>query len=217
MASLSAEPLSKTTRPAVGPLEVLAEARRRFAAGRRLDMRELAADMGISRATLYRWVGDRERLLGEVLWGFAEAGLEQARSCADANATDQGADWVARFCLRFMETTATFQPIRRFVEAEPDAALRVLTSHHGVQHQRLIATLRLTLEERAAAGYLDLPMSAADLAYVINRVAESFIWREFITGEQGGESDLTRAAGVVRILLGARNPVTTARNAELSH
>ena len=217
MASLSAQPLSKTARPAVGPLEVLAAARRRFVAGRRLDMRELAADMGISRATLYRWVGDRERLLGEVLWGFAEAGLEQARSYADANATDPGPDWVARFCHRFMEITATFQPIRRFAEAEPDAALRVLTSHHGLQHQRLIDILRLTLEERAAAGHLDLRLSAADLAYVINRVAESFIWREFITGEQAGESDLARAADVVRILLGAQDSVKTAGGADLSH
>lgn len=195
---MPAEPLSATARAAVGPLEVLQEARRRFLAGRRLDMRELAADMGISRATLYRWVGDRERLLGEILWSLAERGVEQARSCADATATDPGADWIARFCHRFMELTATFPPIRRFVEAEPDAALRVLTSHHGIQHQRLIATLRGLLAERADAGDLKLRLDPADLAYVIIRVAESFIWREFITGE---ESDLARAGEVIKILL----------------
>lgn len=198
MASTSAEPLSRTSRAAVGPREVLQEARRRFLAGRRLDMRELAADMGISRATLYRWVGDRERLLGEILWSLAEAGVEQARSYADATATDPGADWIARFSHKFMETTAAFEPIRRFVEAEPDAALRVLTSNHGVQHQRLIGVLRRVLEERAAAGTLRLRLDAADLAYVIIRVAESFVWREFITGE---ESDLARATEVIRILL----------------
>jgi AcrR family transcriptional regulator len=198
MASLSAEPLSRTARAAVGPLEVLHEARRRFISGQRLDMRELAADMGISRATLYRWVGDRERLLGEILWSLAERGLEQARSHADATATGPGADWIARFNQSFMEMTAGFQPIRRFVEAEPDAALRVLTSNHGVQHQRLIAALRAVLEERAAAGYIKLRLNAADLAYVIIRVAESFVWREFITGE---ESDLARATEVIRVLL----------------
>jgi AcrR family transcriptional regulator len=198
MAPLSAEPLSRTARAAVGPLEVLNEARRRFISGQRLDMRELAADMGISRATLYRWVGDRERLLGEILWSLAERGLEQARSHADATATGPGADWIARFSQSFMEATAGFQPIRRFVEAEPDAALRVLMSNHGVQHQRLIAALRAVLEERAAAGHIKLRLNAADLAYVIIRVAESFVWREFITGE---ESDLARATEVIRVLL----------------
>jgi hypothetical protein len=54
------------------------------------------------------------------------------------------------------------------------------------------------LEERAATGSLSLRLDAADLAYVIIRVADSFIWREFITGE---ESDLARAAEVIRILL----------------
>lgn len=198
MVDASAEPLSRTARPAVGPLEVLGEARRRFLSGRRLDMRELAADLGISRATLYRWVGGRERLLGEILWSLAERGIEEARRYADATASDPGADWVTRFNQGFMDATAAFEPIRRFVEAEPDAALRVLTSNHGVQHQRLIHYLRTVLEERAAAGHLKLRLNAADLAYVIVRIAESFIWREFITGE---ESDLARAAEVIKVLL----------------
>ncbi len=198
MTSVDAEPLTLTARAAVGPLEALHEARRRFLSGRKLDMSELAADLGISRATLYRWVGDRERLLGEILWLQAEIGLEQARAYADATATDPGADWMARFSQCFIEATAGFRPIRRFVEAQPDAALRVLTSRHGVQHQRLRSGVRAILEERAAAGYLKLRLDAADLAYVIIRIGESFIWREFITGE---ESDLASATYVIRILL----------------
>lgn len=182
-------------RQAVGPLDVLAEARRRFLRGSRLDMRELAADLEISRATLYRWVGDRERLLGEILWSLGERGLAEARTAAEG-AT--GVEWVVRFYSRFMQITSTFEPIRRFVEAEPDTALRVLTSRHGVQQQRLIEAVRQTLEEKAAAGELTLKLPAEDLAYVMVRVGESFIWREFITGE---EPDISRAANVVRVLL----------------
>lgn len=184
--------------PVIGPLEVLREARRRFLQGRRLDMRELAADLGISRATLYRWVGDRERLLGEILWSLCERGLTEARGHADADRTARGVEWVVRLCSRFMEITAGFEPIRRFVEAEPDAALRVLTSRYGVQQRRLIEALRSILEEKAGAGELALRVDAGDLAYVIVRVSESFIWRELITGE---EPDLAKAAAVVRILL----------------
>lgn len=183
---------------AIGPLDVLREARRRFLQGRRLDMRELASDLGMSRATLYRWVGDRERLLGEIMWSLGEVGLTEARAYADAHAAGRGIDWVVHFYSRFMAITADFEPIRRFVEAEPDTALRVLTSRHGVQQRRLIDALRALLEERAAAGDLALRVDAGDLAYVMVRIAESFIWREFITGE---EPDLSKAALIVRILL----------------
>ena len=41
-------------------------------------------------------------------------------------------------------------------------------------------------------------LEAPDLAYVMVRVGESFIWREFITGD---EPDLGRAAEAVRVLL----------------
>jgi len=184
-----------TLRSPVGPLDVLKEARRRFLKGRRVDMGELATDMGISRATLYRWVGDRERLLGEILWSLAESGLQEARAHS-AGAT--GVDSVVRFHRRMMEVTAGFEPIKRFVEAEPDLAIRVLTSKHGVQQRRLIEATRVFLEEKAAAGELQLRLPAADLAYVMVRIGESFIWREFITGE---EPDISRAAEVVRVLL----------------
>ena len=52
--------LAGDARPPVGPLDALREGRRWFLAGQRVDMSELAAALGISRATLYRWVGDRE-------------------------------------------------------------------------------------------------------------------------------------------------------------
>ncbi len=190
--------LSGQARAGVAPLDVLRVARRRFIDGRRVDMSELAGDLRISRATLYRWVGDRERLLGEIIWSFADGGLTESRTYADASAGDKGADWVVRFCSRFMEITAAFEPIRRFLEAEPDVAMRVLTSKHGVPEGRLMNTLRGVLEEKAAAGELKLRLNAGDLAYVIVRISESFIWREFISGE---EPDLAKAADVIRVLL----------------
>jgi AcrR family transcriptional regulator len=181
-------------RRALGPLDALAAARRHFLRGERLDMQELAAELGVNRATLYRWVGSRERLLGEVLWSLAELGLAEARAAA----TGSGVDWVVSFYARFLDITATHQPIRRFVESDPEGALRLLTSQQGVQQRRLIDAVRRLLEERRDAGELHLRLDPADLAYVMVRVGESFIWRELITGE---EPDLARAADVVRVLL----------------
>src|SRR5687767_10164522 len=53
-------------------------ARARFLAGERVDMNGLAADLGLHRTTLFRAVGGRDRLLGEVLWSLAEPALRAA-------------------------------------------------------------------------------------------------------------------------------------------
>ena len=190
--------LSGDVRPPVGPLDALREARRRFLKGQRIDMGEVATSLAISRATLYRWVGDREQLLGEILWSLAEAGLKDARAHADRTARDKGVDWIVRYNAHFVRATARFDPIRKFIEAEPDIALRVMTTNRGVAEGRLIEVMRQALEERARAGHLRLRLDAADLAYVIVRVSESFIWRKFITGD---EPDLEKASQVVRVLL----------------
>ena len=50
------------------PPEIFQAALATYRERRRLDMRALAADLGIGRATLYRKVGNRDRLLGEVMW-----------------------------------------------------------------------------------------------------------------------------------------------------
>jgi AcrR family transcriptional regulator len=158
-------------------------------------MRDLAAELGIGRATLYRWVGSRERLLGEILWSLAELGLKEAVESTSAN----GVARVLHVYERLLRLTAAHTPTRRFVENEPEAALRILMSREGVQQGRLIQALQGMLEDAEADGNLRLRLDAADLAYVMVRIAESFIWREFITGE---EPDLSTPVAVVRLLLG---------------
>ena len=180
---------------AVGPLDVLTAGRHRFLHGERVDMGDLAVELGISRATLYRWVGGREQLLGEVLWSLAQVGIRESREAA---AGQRGTERVARFWEHFVRLTAGSEPIRRFIAAERESALRSLTSRHGVQQRRLIDALRDYLVEQAAAGEIVLRREPADLAYAMTRIGESFMWREFITGE---EPDLDGAVAVVRVLL----------------
>src|SRR5271166_5782779 len=58
-------------------LDAFRVARRWFMAGRRIEMQELAAELGVNRATLFRWVGGRDELLGEILWSLAEPTLRR--------------------------------------------------------------------------------------------------------------------------------------------
>ena len=47
--------------------EVLALATERFLAAERVDMQAIARELGLARATMHRWFGTRELLLGETL------------------------------------------------------------------------------------------------------------------------------------------------------
>lgn len=157
-------------------------------------MQELANDLGISRATLYRWVGGREQLLGEILWSLGEMGMKEA----EAAATATGPERIVQIYEHFLNLNATHWPLQQFIANEPETALRLLISNQGTQHQRLIDYLQRLLEDAAAAGEIELRLEAADLAYVLVRIGESYLWREFITGD---EPDAGKAATVARVLL----------------
>jgi AcrR family transcriptional regulator len=180
--------------PRATPLDALRLARERWVAGERLDMGALAKELGVSRATLYSWVGSKERLIGEVLWSFAEEGLEQARAAASGS----GAEYVLDVFERFDHLNVEFKPLRRFVEQEPELALRLLTSKHGPVQGRMIAAARELLAEQVEAGALELALDIDTLAYLMVRVAESFIYSDVIAGS---EPDVDKAVEVARVLL----------------
>jgi AcrR family transcriptional regulator len=183
-------------KPRPTPLDALQLARRRWLASERLDMGTLAKELGISRATLYSWVGSRERLIGEVIWSFAEEGLRQATEAARGS----GAEYVVDVVQRFGRLNASFEPLRRFIEQDPELALRILTSKKGPVQERMIAAARELLAEQVAAGKLSPPLDIDTLAYLLIRVNESFIYSDVITGS---EPDVDKAVEVVRLLLRA--------------
>jgi AcrR family transcriptional regulator len=181
-----------TSRPT--PMDALRLARSRWLAGERLDMGALADALRVSRATLYSWVGSREKLIGEVLWSFAEQGLTQARAAA----TGSGPERIVGVFQRFIHLNANFAPLRRFIEQDPELALRVLTSKRSPVQGRMIAAARELLAQQAAAGALTPALDLDTLAYTLIRVAESFLYSDVIAGS---EPDVERAVAVVRVLL----------------
>ncbi|HZC99727.1 MAG TPA: QsdR family transcriptional regulator [Actinomycetes bacterium] len=179
----------------VTPLDAFRAARRRFLRSERIDMGNLAAELGIGRATLYRWVGGRDRLLGEILWSLAEGALRRCREEAEG----EGADWVIDIYTRFGRLIVETAPLLHFVRSEPETALRVMTTRHSPNQARVVEFFRDALEEAAATRGLKLRLDAHTLAYVLVRVAESFLWTDLITGEP---PDQSKAEEVARVLLG---------------
>ena len=179
----------------VTPVDVFREARRRFLRMERIDMSELATDMGVSRATIYRWVGSRDQLLAEIIWSFAEVGLQQARAAAEGLS---GVDWVLRIQEHFGEQIIGNAPVRYFVDNEPATALRVMTSKDSPTQSRVIAFYREVIEDAAGRREITLRLPSETLAYVIVRMANAFLWTNLIAGE---EPDITTPMDVTRALL----------------
>jgi AcrR family transcriptional regulator len=167
-------------------LDAFRVARRWFMAGRRIEMQELAAELGVNRATLFRWVGGRDDLLGEILWSLAEPALAAAVEASDGN----GARRITGAIGRFAATVDQADFLRELLRREPERALRILTTRAGTLQSRLVASIEGLLKDEVAQGNLHSPLPLRDLAYLIVRIVESFLYAEFITGE---ETDIERA------------------------
>ena len=180
--------------PQATPVDAFNAARKTFLRSERVDMGELASQLGVSRATLYRWVGDRDQLLGEVMWSIASIGLGRAR----AEATGNGVEWVLEIYRRWGDMIEVFDPVKHFVENEPECALRVMTSKHSPHQRRVVEYWTDILREAERDRGLKPKLDADTMAYVLIRIAESFLWSDLITGE---ESDRAKAQEVARALL----------------
>jgi AcrR family transcriptional regulator len=150
-------------------------AQRRFLAPERIDMGVLAEDLDINRVTLYRWFGSRDDFLVEVIWSLALRTLDYVKEKVSA----QGAEGVVAV-------------VSGFLLASPETNFQ----------RRLIGALQGLLEEEAEASRLDLPVDLHELAYVIVRVIESYVYLDLITGERPEyERAAERVEPILRVLL----------------
>ena len=194
MSTPLAEQLSQPPRPEpAGPLDAFRLARRRFLDGDRVSMGELAAELGTSRVTLHRWVGSRDQLLGEILWSLTMRTLSDARKATRR----RGGAGIAEALGRFFDIVHNAPFMRTFLEREPEIALRVLTTKRTPLQSRLVEAVREMLAAEADAGRLEPPMNLDDLAYIIVRLGESFVYTDIITGAQPEPGKARRAIAVL--------------------
>ena len=169
-------------------------ARRKFLAAQRIDMTGLAAELGVNRVTLYRWVGSRDELLVQVLWSLASATLANAAAAVRA----RGSERIVRVITGFLDAVITNAGMRRWLAEEGELAMRLLTRHDTGFQPRLIEAVYELLREEADAGRLDLPADLREVAYVLVRVIESYTYLDLILGER---PEAARAEPIVRMLL----------------
>lgn len=180
----------------VTPIDAFELARRTWLAGERIELGRIAQQLGVGRATVFRWVGSRENLYGEVCSALFTK--ELARATAGARGT--GAAYLCDVMERLLRTLASAAPLRRFVAEDPEFALRVLTSRHSPVQYRCTETIRQQLEAQAETGAIEPALPPGELAYIIVRITESFLYRDVITGDA---ADIEAAIRAIRILLTA--------------
>ena len=180
-------------------LDAFRQARRTFMAGDRVDMHALARTLKVDRATLYRWVGSREKLLTEILWSLISRTIDTLRAthCAPSTA-DSGQSPAAAVVTGTVRAVIANPGMQRFIEREGDLALRLLTTKATGFEARLIALIGRLVDEEAAAERLNTAIPADDLPYVVVRIMESYIYVALITGEH---PDPDRASRVISALL----------------
>jgi AcrR family transcriptional regulator len=176
--------------------EAIRLAGRRILEGRPLRMGELAAELGVTRVSLHRWVGTREELLGEALWRLADANIAQA--ARETPPALRGGARLAETFGRYIRAVDAAPGLRAFIEREPELAMRILTTKASPVQARSVAAVERLLDEEIAAGHLDPPLEPHDLAYVIVRISESFLYANLITGEP---PDVEKARLAVAALL----------------
>lgn len=154
-------------------------ARRRFLASSAVDMNELARDLAVSRATLYRVVTSHDRLLGDVLWGMAGPALERA---IEASRDQHGVDRIVAISSRFEGDIAGFRPLQRWLQEDPLAASRVLFTPAGAVHERCVAAWGRIFADAVRTGELVLPCGPEEFAYLYVRLGESLMYGGLLAG-----------------------------------
>jgi len=189
---------AKRGRPATAsPDEVLRAVTKQYLDGERVALSLIARQLGLSRATIYRWFGSREALLGEAI----ARQLEQLAERQRREVRRRGARGLLEVFDRINRSLARSRALRRFLEQERSAALRLLTAGSGVVQPRAVAYVETMIEAEVVSGRYEPPTDIRTLAYAIVRLAEAFLYNDTAVGIRGEHARLRQ---VEAALLGVR-------------
>jgi hypothetical protein len=188
-------PAGKTTvaRRVVSREQVVLAGCRYFLRHATLDMDDLAVQMSISRATLYRVVHGRDRLLADVLWRLAENALWRARK----DRTEYGVEGVLEVGRRFSAHLRDTKPFRTFLMREPEAAARVLLTATGGVHHRAVQAQKDIFLDATPPGLVWLTGDLDSLAYLLVRIFESTFYADLLASRQPDRELAERAIRAV--------------------
>jgi AcrR family transcriptional regulator len=175
--------------------EVLALATARYLAGERIDVQAIAAELSLARATVYRWFGSRDELIGEVIATEGEALVERTRRRVGGH----GPSALLETFDRINHALVAAAALRALFEQDHGGALRIITSSAGTVHPRMVAAIEALVRTEAGRDGWHPSADPQTLAYAIVRLAEGFLYSDVGVGIRG---DVDRLREVEAALLG---------------
>ncbi|HZZ48644.1 MAG TPA: QsdR family transcriptional regulator [Pseudonocardia sp.] len=173
---------------------ILGAALRRYRQGQRIEIASLASELGISRASAYRWFGDNDRLLADVLVDRVQDNFH-ARLLENADKT--GRQRVLDVVAGFLRHAAGSERFDVLLQREPQRVLKVVaSSSHRVQGVTVQLVEQL-LDEEQSAGFLDLAVPAGTLAYAVVRLMEGYLYADVMAGEKRDVDTAVRLVGLL--------------------
>jgi AcrR family transcriptional regulator len=198
------------TLPFVSPTaeEIVRTAAHWIGRGVRLDTRTLAAELGISRSTLFRRVGNREDLMGDALWYMADRTMAAAvrdweKAHGPAVRDPDGELRCLAVMRRYRCDIAGNPGFRRLLAEEPTVAIRVLTDPHGRVQPRVMSTHVELLRRDIEVGGFVPAVSLDSLCYAIVRLGEAFLYSDVLASRA---PDLDAASTLLAALVEGHVP-----------
>jgi AcrR family transcriptional regulator len=166
----------------------------RFLAEERIDIQAICAELGLSRATVHRWCGSRDAVIGEVMVRLVTPLFR--RIARDGRG--RGGRRLVGVFERQLRALADDAAFRRFLEQERKTAQRILTASDGIVEPRVVELINEAIDGEVARGYRP-PADPDVIAYAIVRMGESFLYADASSGFRG---DFGRLRHVYAALLG---------------
>ncbi|NMM85503.1 TetR family transcriptional regulator [Rhodococcus sp. SRB_17] len=159
-----------------------------------LDMSLLAERLGIGRATLYRWVGNRDTLLSIVL---AEA-TERTYRKAMSQAVDQGADYILDVFGRVMHAVESSTELRVLIKREPMLFVKLALLPGSIESISTSIAAEI-LQTQIDAGHITIVLSPQVLAGALVRICDVHLFAPLLGRER---AEIETALDLIALLLG---------------
>lgn len=157
--------------------DVVHAGRRRFLRGERIDVGSIATELGLGRATVFRWFGDRDHLTSRVMWSLFSDTLDGEL----ARARGTGAQRLVDGLVGALVTVTTHERFAAWLARDPQRALTILTGRESALARGIDARLAELIATDCPEA-VGPDVSAEDLAYALRRLAEAYCYADVLAG-----------------------------------
>jgi AcrR family transcriptional regulator len=199
-------PLARSLRGSVrhSPMTLFELATATWLRGEKLELVQLASELGVARTTVFRWVGTREQLYGEVI----STAYTRLREEILRKTSGKGLERYAVITRRTLNALFAAAPLRTFIAHDPEFAIRVLTSKSSPVQERSIQQEIALLREIMAEEQIEPSLDLATLAFVVIRIGEAFLYADVLSERT---PEIEKAVAAIRLLVGGQLPASATK------